>query len=79
MAGRIWHFNRLPDSRATFSHQGTMTLTEAIACGFQIWWNLRVTSCADAGVAKTAAIAALTNKPVNFFISDLLNQSILNF
>ena len=56
-----------------------MTLTEAIACGFQIWWNLRVTSCADAGVAKTAAIAALTNKPVNFFISDLLNQSILNF
>jgi hypothetical protein len=56
-----------------------MTLTEAIACGFQMWWNFRVTSCADAGAPKTAAIAAPTNQPVNFFISDLLNKSILNF
>jgi hypothetical protein len=56
-----------------------MTLTEAIACGFQMWWNLSVTSCADAGEPNTAAIAAPTNNPVNFFISDLLNKSNSNF
>jgi hypothetical protein len=58
IAGRIWHFSLLADSAAILVHHGPITCTEAIACGFQMWWNLSVTSCAIDGSATAAAAAA---------------------
>ena len=63
IAGKIWHLMRPEDSAATLSHQGPITLTEAMACGFQMWWNFSVTSCAAAGKAASVAARASAAAP----------------
>ena len=68
MAGSIWHLMRLLDSAATLSHQGAITRVGAIAAEGQIWWNLRVTSCAMAALATSDRVAneAALAKVLNF-------------